>query len=241
MLNKRQYESWTVEEVEFLVKEYQWNKQDKIEKALKRNWRAIQAKASKLGLLRERTCDNVIKIGDYYFNYFINKSGYRIITNKILKVYGIFEHRYSWEMYNKKKIPLGGIIHHKDGNRLNNDRYNLELITLKDHWVPGAIGRIAKQCFNMSDEHGFWDRDINGNPTRDIAEALMLIVTELSEAFEGYRNGNIDDKGGLKEELADVLIRLLDLSYGLGLHIENEMIKKMEYNRKRPYKHGKNF
>lgn len=241
MLNKRQYEPWTVEEVEFLVKEYEWKDKKDIEDKLGRNWKAIQAKASNLGLLRGNRLGNIIKIGDYSFNYMINSSGYMLISNPRLKIRSVMAHRYVWELSNKKLIPSDGIIHHKNGNRLDNDPQNLELVTTKDHWVPGAISRIAKQCFTISDEHGFWDRDINGNPTRDIAEALMLIVTELSEAFEGYRNGNIDDKGGLKEELADVLIRLLDLSYGLGLHIENEMIKKMEYNRKRPYKHGKNF
>lgn len=238
-----QYKSWSRKEIEYLIQEYPWETQPVIEKKLRRNWLAIQAKACKLGILRERTCDNIIKIGDHYFNYFINKAGYRIITNKKLNIHGVLEHRYVWETYKNKRIPYGGIIHHKNGDQLDNRISNLELVTLKDHWIPGAISRISKKCFEISFEHGFWEKDINGNPTRDIASALLLIITELSEAYEAYRCGNTTpgDKDNFTEELADALIRLLDLSYGLGLHIENEMINKIELNKKRPWRHGKNF
>jgi NTP pyrophosphatase (non-canonical NTP hydrolase) len=65
---------------------------------------------------------------------------------------------------------------------------------------------------------------------------LMLIVTELAEAMEGYRH---QDHDNFREELADTFIRLFDLCGGLGIDIEAEIAKKAEKNKSRPYKHGK--
>jgi len=230
---------WTTKEVEYLVKEYQWGKQKDIQKYLKRSWRAIQKKASFFNLPPRNKGKNIIKIYDVYFSYLINNYGYMVLYNAELGIRGILAHRYIWERINKKSIPKNGQIHHKDGNILNNSPKNLELVKAKNHWYYGALGQLAKKCFIISDQHGFWERDIHGNPTRDMASGLLLIITELSEAYEAYRSGRLEGKDNLTEELADALIRLLDLSYGLGLHIENAMIKKMKFNKKRPYKHGK--
>lgn len=71
---------------------------------------------------------------------------------------------------------------------------------------------------------------------RPIPELLMLIVTELGEACEADRKGDTD---GFKQEIADCFIRLGDLCEEYGINIEVEIIKKMEYNKGRPKKHGK--
>ena len=68
-------------------------------------------------------------------------------------------------------------------------------------------------------------------------EKLMLVVTELAEAMEAYRK---DDKKNFGEEIADTFIRMLDISGSIGIDVEDEIQKKMEINKKRPYKHGKN-
>lgn len=39
-----------------------------------------------------------------------------------------------WEFYNKKKVPDGYCIHHKDGNTFNNDISNLECISTHEHY-----------------------------------------------------------------------------------------------------------
>ena len=54
-----------------------------------------------------------------------------------------------------------------------------------------------------------------------------------SEAIPPHRNG--------AEELADVLIRVLDLSRYLQYDIGQALIDKMKYNETRPKKHGKEF
>lgn len=43
-----------------------------------------------------------------------------------------------------------------------------------------------------------------------------------------------------REELADTVIRVLDLTEALGIDIEDEIDKKMQRNEERPYRHGKN-
>ena len=55
--------------------------------------------------------------------------GYLVVTlwNKEKKV-----HRLIWEKENGK-IPEGLIVHHKDGNKLNNSIENLELLTRNEH------------------------------------------------------------------------------------------------------------
>lgn len=93
-----------------------------------------------------------------------------------------------------------------------------------------SLNELAKICHSIAVEKGFWEKE------RNIGEALMLIVTELAEAMEAHRH---QDNENFKEELADTFIRLLDLCGGLNIDIENEITRKSEKNKSRPYKHGK--
>ena len=67
---------------------------------------------------------------------------------------------------------------------------------------------------------------------------LMLVVTELSEAMENWRDNR---KESFKEEIADAFIRLFHLVGDLGLkeEIVRSILDKLKYNETRPYKHGK--
>ena len=93
-----------------------------------------------------------------------------------------------------------------------------------------TLNEWSERCHSIAKEKGFWDKE------RNVGEALMLIVTELAEAMEGYRK---QDQANFKEELADAFIRLFDLCGGLGIDIEKEILEKSERNKNRPYKHGK--
>lgn len=44
-----------------------------------------------------------------------------------------------------------------------------------------------------------------------------------------------------EEELADIIIRVLDLSGHRGINIGRAVLVKMQYNKTRPHKHGKQF
>ena len=83
-----------------------------------------------------------------------------------------------------------------------------------------------------------WWRDLDTGKPLDaqklVPEKLMLIVSELSEAMEGHRKGLMDDKlphrKMLEVELADALIRLLDLAGALDLDLGGAYVEKMKYN-----------
>ena len=93
-----------------------------------------------------------------------------------------------------------------------------------------SLNEWCQRCHAIAKEKGFWEKE------RNVGEALMLIVTELAEAMEGYRK---QDHDNFREELADAYIRLFDLCGGLGIDIEKEIATKSEKNKARPYKHGK--
>ncbi len=93
-----------------------------------------------------------------------------------------------------------------------------------------TIKQWCELCHSIAKEKGFWDKE------RNVGEALMLVVTELAEAMEGYRH---KDDANFREELADTFIRLFDLCGGMGIDIEAEIAKKAEKNKSRPHMHGK--
>jgi len=65
---------------------------------------------------------------------------------------------------------------------------------------------------------------------------LMLMVSELSEALEGMRDG-----GNYDEELGDLAIRLMENAHKNNIPIGDIIMKKVAVNEDRPYKHGRQF
>ena len=112
------------------------------------------------------------------------------------------------------------------------------------------MNELAKQIHEYAKAKGFWD-----NP-RDTGTLLMLIVSELAEAMEADRNGRIanidkfhkaivlDDifeasiKDTFEDEMADTIIRILDLCAAKGIDIDRHIELKMKYNATRSYRHG---
>ena len=92
------------------------------------------------------------------------------------------------------------------------------------------IIKLIDESHRISKKHGFWDTD------KTFPEYMMLVVGEISEAVEAHRCGNIDK---MKEEIADIFIRLCDACGRWDIDIESEIVKKMEINKKRKRLHGK--
>lgn len=86
-----------------------------------------------------------------------------------------------------------------------------------------------KEIHENAVNHGWWDTNVR------IPELLCLVHAEVSEALEAYRK--YDDEH-MKEELADVVIRVMDMCEAFGIDLEEEIRKKHEINKGRPYRHG---
>lgn len=101
-----------------------------------------------------------------------------------------------------------------------------------------AFNDLAETIHQDNMAKGFWPPE-----GRNVGEALMLCVTELAEGMEADRKDLRDDHlpqyTGLTVEIADCMIRLMDLAVGLGLPVAPALIDKLVYNRSRPHKHGK--
>lgn len=109
-------------------------------------------------------------------------------------------------------------------------------IILTIPWIMTDVHKTAIQ-------HGWWENH-KEDDILVIPEKLMLIVTEVAEAMEEYRNGTLplyykDGKPeGITVELADVIIRICDLCEEFGFDLQSAIIEKMIYNDQRPYRHG---
>ena len=109
----------------------------------------------------------------------------------------------------------------------------LEFYSAEQHWNDSLTDLMDYTHGEM--KHWWLNEDTN-NPLI-VPTKLMLVVTELAEAMEGHRKNLPDDKlphrSMLEVELADALIRILDLAGALDLDLGGAYVEKMAYNRVR--------
>ena len=75
----------------------------------------------------------------------IDNHGYYRITSGKEGNNGKRLHRLIWEDYHGKKIPEGYVVHHIDGNKLNNDIGNLKLMNHSEHLSHHHKGKVVSK------------------------------------------------------------------------------------------------
>lgn len=121
-----------------------------------------------------------------------------------------------------------------------------------------SLNELRDEAYGTAKEHG-WHEGEQDTVDHRLSE-IALMHSELGECTEAIRKNNwtmlkpvIKELGGIskvgdkefmyvkdtvEDELADVLIRVLDFCGAEGIDIESHVAKKMEYNKARPYRHG---
>jgi NTP pyrophosphatase (non-canonical NTP hydrolase) len=101
---------------------------------------------------------------------------------------------------------------------------------------------MAKDIHSVAVEKGFWPDKVDDI---FITKQLMMIVSEAVEVMEAIRK----DKGKqeVADEMADIVIRTLDLYQGLvdNGYVDQELQialnNKTSFNKSRPERHGVKF
>lgn len=101
------------------------------------------------------------------------------------------------------------------------------------------IKEFQRVVFDWAKRKGWLEREVT------VPEQCALIHSEISEALECYREGQLpswfDTEGkpqGIASEYADAVIRIAHYCSLLDIDLEDALRAKMTYNELRPYRHG---
>lgn len=102
-----------------------------------------------------------------------------------------------------------------------------------------GFNKMMRKVHELAKEKGFWS-------STNFGEKCALIHSEVSETVEAKRQGNPTSKkippfSHCEEELADTVIRIMDLAYANDFDLAGAIIAKNDYNKNREHKHGKEF
>ena len=107
--------------------------------------------------------------------------------------------------------------------------------------IESAVNELVKvshgASYNAGWHHNIETGELNETTQELVGDKLMLIVTEVAEAKEGFRKNLKDDKLPHRDmcevELADVIIRVGDLAGRLGYDLGGAVKEKLEFNANR--------
>lgn len=121
---------------------------------------------------------------------------------------------------------------------------------------PEPIGIDPQEKYFVADLNWLADNVLQNSKNKDFphptwdnfAEKSMLVVTEIAEMVEAHR-ARMPQRAfapdgkpiGVESEMADAVIRLLDMAAGLKINIARAIAEKAAYNETRPKLHGKGY
>jgi len=115
-----------------------------------------------------------------------------------------------------------------------------------------SLNGLRDLCFRIAVSKGWHDKHHKDDP-QTFPTLLCLVHSEVSEALEDYRNGAHPSAvmlsslpagvfrakpTGIPSELADIIIRVMDICGLYGIDIDKAVKEKLQYNESRPYRHG---
>jgi NTP pyrophosphatase (non-canonical NTP hydrolase) len=93
-----------------------------------------------------------------------------------------------------------------------------------------TLRTLGEEAHRINDRNG-WEvstpQDWNNVPK--LMTHMALVHLEVSEAVEAIRK---TDTINFREELADIIIRVTSIAYGMGIDLELEVMEKLLKNRR---------
>lgn len=105
-----------------------------------------------------------------------------------------------------------------------------------------TLDGMANEIHATAVEKGFWPENVDDI---FITKQLMMIVSEAVEVMEAIRKDK--GKAEVADEMADIIIRTLDLYAGLAEYgyvdteLQVALNNKTNFNKSRPERHGVKF
>jgi NTP pyrophosphatase (non-canonical NTP hydrolase) len=115
-------------------------------------------------------------------------------------------------------------------------------MTANDLVTDYGLDALAAMLHETAREKGFWDGEYSYDK---VGNKLALVHSEITEVLEAIRKSHGSEK--IVEEMADVIIRLLDVYAAMRneeeiLHSLDEVLEaKINKNKERPRLHGNLF
>lgn len=95
------------------------------------------------------------------------------------------------------------------------------------------LNELARRIHENACNKGFYEERVS------FPQAIALIHSEASEALEAHRNAQ--PVADIEEEMADIIIRVMDTSAYHGFNLGSAILNKMDKNTRREKKHGKRY
>jgi len=101
-----------------------------------------------------------------------------------------------------------------------------------------TVKELQARCYAQAKEKGWTEKPVS------VPEQVALLCSEACEALESFRKHDpvsftVDGKPeGIASEYADIVIRVCHYAEVLGFDLEAEILRKLDYNMTRPYRHG---
>ena len=157
-----------------------------------------------------------------------------------------------WELCKKIVETADNLLYENEEfkSKYNSEKEYYEKVASEVQYSP--LNTLSSQIHDNAVKHGFYDKP------KEIGTLLMLVVSELGEAINADRAGRhcsirllpdnihkqqFEDavKDTFEDEIADAIIRLLDLCGYLSIDIDKHIAEKMRYNANREKLHGKQY